>query len=312
MNQVPDYHHLPVLYEETLEAMGINPEGTFADGTIGGGGHSAGILERLAGQGRLYGIDRDADALKATLARLGEDSRLTLIQGNFHDALALLHDVTLDGALLDLGVSSWQLDNPERCFSYHGEGPLDMRMDASQGMTAADWLNREEESAIRDALYQYADERWAARIAKIIAETRLQHPFETTGDLVRAVDRAIPRAVRQRDEGHPARRTFQAVRIAVNDEIAPLSQALEDWVSLMKPGGRFAVISFHSIEDRVVKQTFRRLERGCVCPPKLPVCVCGKQPQVRLPKGYPKTASACEAEENPRARSARLRVAEKL
>ncbi|MDD4081026.1 MAG: 16S rRNA (cytosine(1402)-N(4))-methyltransferase RsmH, partial [Eubacteriales bacterium] len=189
---------------------------------------------------------------------------------------------------------------------------LDMRMDKSQSMTAADWLNREEEDNIRDALFRYADERWAARIAKIIAETRLERPFETTSDLVRAVDRAIPRAVRQKDEGHPARRTFQAVRIAVNDEIAPLAQALEDWISLLKPGGRLAVISFHSIEDRVVKQTFKRLEHGCVCPPKLPVCVCGKKPQVHLPKGYPKAASAHEEEQNPRARSARLRVAEKL
>jgi 16S rRNA (cytosine1402-N4)-methyltransferase len=187
-----------------------------------------------------------------------------------------------------------------------------MRMDQSGGITAAEWLNISDEMTIKEALYQYADERWAARIAQIILEMRREKPFETTGDLVRAVDKAIPKAVRQKDEGHPARRAFQAVRIAVNDEIAPLTQALEDWVSLLKPGGRLAVISFHSIEDRVVKQAFKRLEVGCICPPKLPVCVCGKKPQVRLPRGYPAAASAAEAGDNPRARSAKLRIAEKL
>ncbi|MDD4079921.1 MAG: 16S rRNA (cytosine(1402)-N(4))-methyltransferase RsmH, partial [Eubacteriales bacterium] len=172
MSQSPGFHHLPVLYRETLEALAINPGGIYADGTIGGGGHSAGILNQLNDQGKLYGIDRDADALKAARELLGEDARLTLIQGNFHDVPELLEGMALDGALLDLGVSSWQLDSPERGFSYHGEGPLDMRMDTSQSMTAADWLNREEEDNIRDALFRYADERWAARIAKIIAETR--------------------------------------------------------------------------------------------------------------------------------------------
>ncbi len=309
----PGFRHLPVLFEETMTALAVRPGGVYADGTIGGGGHSRGILERLDQTGRLYGIDRDRDALEAARQRLGDDPRLRLIQGNFHEVKALLpKGIRLDGALLDLGVSSWQLDSPERGFSYHTDAPLDMRMDQSAGVTAADWLNHEEEDVIRSALYQYADERWAARIARVIVETRRESPFRTTGDLVRAVDRAIPRAVRQKEEGHPARRTFQAVRIAVNDEIAPLAQAIEDWVSLLAPGGRLAVISFHSAEDRVVKQTFRRLERGCVCPPKLPVCVCGKKPLLRLPKGYPAAASGGEAADNPRARSARLRLAEKL
>ncbi|NLG57371.1 MAG: 16S rRNA (cytosine(1402)-N(4))-methyltransferase RsmH [Clostridiales bacterium] len=312
MSKAPGFHHLPVLYEETLAALAISPGGSFADGTIGGGGHSAGILERLNDAGRLYGIDRDEEALAAARKRLGEDARLQLIKGNFHEVKALLPGVRLDGGLLDLGVSSWQLDSLNRGFSYHVEAALDMRMDQSTGLTAAEWLNSAEEQTIRDALYNYADERWAARIAAIIIQMRQEEPFEKTSDLVRAVDRAIPKAVRQKDEGHPARRAFQAVRIAVNDEIAPLAQALEDWLSLIKPGGRLCVISFHSIEDRVVKQTFKRLETGCVCPPRMPVCVCGKKPQVRLPKGYPKAASAQEAAENPRARSARLRVAEKL
>ena len=312
MRDAQGFGHVPVLFDETLAALAIKPEGTYADGTIGGGGHSQGILVRLDGAGRLYGIDRDREALTAARERLGQDPRLKLIQGNFHDVKALLPDVILDGALLDLGVSSWQLDSAERGFSYHADAPLDMRMDRTRGITAAQWLNTEDEITIRDALYQYADERWAARIAQTILGMRSEKPFETTGDLVRAVDRAIPKAVRQKDEGHPARRAFQAVRIAVNDEIAPLAQALEDWVSLLKPGGRLAVISFHSIEDRVVKQTFKRLETGCTCPPRMPVCVCGNKPALRLPRGYPQAATAVEAEENPRARSAKLRVAEKL
>jgi len=312
VSKATGFHHLPVLYEETLAALAISPGGSFADGTIGGGGHSAGILERLGDAGRLYGIDRDEEALAAARGRLGEDARLQLIKGNFHEVKALLPGIRLDGGLLDLGVSSWQLDSLNRGFSYHAEAALDMRMDQSTGLTAAEWLNSAEEQTIRDALYNYADERWAARIAAVIIQMRQEGPFEKTSDLVRAVDRAIPRAVRQKEEGHPARRTFQAVRIAINDEIAPLAQALEDWLSLIKPGGRLCVISFHSIEDRVVKQTFKRLETGCVCPPRMPVCVCGKKPQLRLPKGYPKAASAREAAENPRARSAKLRVAEKL
>ena len=237
MSEAPGFRHLPVLYEQTLAALAIRPGGSYADGTIGGGGHSAGILERLGESGRLFGIDRDREALTAAGKRLGDDPRLRLIQGNFHDVKALLPGIRLNGALLDLGVSSWQLDSPERGFSYHADAPLDMRMDQSGGVTAAQWLNDEDESTIRDALYAYADERWAARIARVILEMRGEKPFETTGDLVRAVDRAIPRAVRQKEEGHPARRTFQAVRIAVNDEIAPLEQALEDWVGMLAPGG---------------------------------------------------------------------------
>lgn len=312
MSEAQGFHHLPVLYEQTLAALSVVPEGVYADGTIGGGGHAAGILKGLGEEGRLFGIDRDKEALDAAEKRLGDDPRLKLMQGNFHDVKALLPGIMLDGALLDLGVSSWQLDSPKRGFSYHADAPLDMRMNQSAGITAAEWLNSEDEITIRDALYQYADERWAARIAQVILEMRKKKLFETTGDLVRAVDRAIPRAVRQKEEGHPARRAFQAVRIAVNDEIAPLAQALEDWVSMLKPGGRLAVISFHSIEDRVVKQTFKRLQTGCVCPPRMPVCVCGKKPVVRLPKGYPQAATQVEMEANPRARSAKLRLAEKL
>ncbi len=311
MSQPQAFHHLPVLYEETLAALAIRLEGIYADGTIGGGGHSAGILEQLNNKGRLFGIDRDQEALAASRKRLGEDRRLSLIQGNFHDVKALLPDIVLDGALLDLGVSSWQLDSRERGFSYHEDAPLDMRMDQGGGITAAQWLNESAEETIRQALYDYADERWAARIAQIILEMRRVQPFSRTGDLVRAVDKAIPKAVRQKEEGHPARRTFQAVRIAVNDEIAPLRQALEDWVDMLAPGGRLCVISFHSIEDRIVKQTFKRLEVGCECPPKMPVCVCGKKPVVTLPKGFPKAASPEEAEDNPRARSAKLRLAVK-
>lgn len=309
----PGFTHLPVLYQEVLSAIEPMQGGTYLDGTLGGAGHSQGILNAVSGQACLYGIDRDQDALQVARERLASYPDVHLIHGNFHDAKLLLPtDLRFDGILLDLGVSSWQLDARERGFSYHEDAALDMRMDQSQGMTAAAWLNTSPEADIRQALYDYADETWAKRIAQIIVEMRQQQPFGTTQDLVRAVDRAIPKAVRRKDEGHPARRSFQAVRIAINDEIAPLRQALLDCVDLLKPGGRLLVISFHSIEDRIVKQTFQTLKNPCTCPPQLPLCVCHQKPSVSLPRGYPLSASKEELDSNTRARSARLRVAQKL
>jgi 16S rRNA (cytosine1402-N4)-methyltransferase len=306
------FRHVPVLLEETLTALNLQPRGTYLDGTVGGGGHSEGICRALDGNCTLFALDRDRDALKAAARRLAPWQGLTLVHGNFHEAHRLLPGIAFDGILLDLGVSSWQLDTPGRGFSYHEDAPLDMRMDQSAGRTAADWLNTTPEREIARALYDYADERWAARIARVIVEMRSERLFESTQDLVRAVDRAIPKAVRRREEGHPARRTFQAVRIAVNDEIAPLACALESLLSMLKPGGRLCVISFHSIEDRVVKRAFAGFKNPCICPADAPVCVCGRKPLAVLPKGYPTAPGREEMEANPRARSARLRVAQRI
>ncbi len=308
-----EFRHEPVLLHEVLEWLNPQPGGIFADGTLGGGGHSEKILQRLGDGGLLFGIDRDEDALRAASQRLGGFPAFHAIHGNFHDVDALLPpDIQLDGGLLDLGVSSYQLDTPERGFSYHADAPLDMRMDRSSGETAAQWLNRMDEKTIAQALYDYGDERWAARIAAIIVERRREHPLATTGDLVACVDAAIPKAVRRRDEGHPARRTFQAVRIAVNDEIAPLERALESWVKRIRPGGRMCVITFHSIEDRIVKHTFRTMQHPCICPPKAPICTCGRVPYAKIMGGGAIRPARDEVERNMRSRSATLRVVERL
>lgn len=305
-----EFHHIPVLLQETLEGLAPQPGGVFADGTLGGGGHSEAILKRIGDKGVLFGIDRDEAAIAAATARLGGYPAFRAIHGNFHDVKALLPGVRLNGGLLDLGVSSYQLDTPDRGFSYHEDAPLDMRMDRSRGMTAAEYVNTVDEREFARILRDYGDEKWAARIAQILIEKRAEKPLATTADLVRVVDAAIPKAVRRKDEGHPARRTFQAVRIAVNDELAPLETALRDWVDMLLPGGRLCVITFHSIEDRIVKQTFRTLQNPCTCPPKAPVCTCGKKPVGRALGGAVK-AGAEELAANPRAHSATLRIFER-
>lgn len=305
-----EFHHVPVLLDEALCALSPAAGQTFADGTLGGGGHSEAILRRIGANGLLYGIDRDAAAIAAATARLSGYPGFHAVHGNFHDVKALLPGVALDGGLLDLGVSSYQLDTPSRGFSYHENAPLDMRMDTSQGMTAAEYVNSVDEKEFTRVLRDYGDEKWAARIAQILMEKRRERPLATTADLVAVVDAAIPKAVRRKDDGHPARRTFQAVRIAVNDELAPLERALEDWVDMLRPGGRLCVITFHSVEDRIVKHTFRRLQNPCVCPPKAPVCTCGKKPLGRAVGGAVK-AGAAELMRNPRAHSATLRTFEK-
>ena len=294
--------------------MNVKPDGVYCDGTLGGGGHSGAILKASGGTARLYGIDRDENAILAASERLKDYPGFTAIRGNFHDARKLLEEAgaeALDGALLDLGVSSPQLDTAERGFSYHEDAPLDMRMDQRQTMTAADFLNTADEREIMEVIRDYGEEKWAARIARIICEHRNEKPFETTFDLVHAVDAAIPKAVRRKDDGHPARRTFQAVRIAVNDELKPLEQALKDLTDCLKPGGRICVITFHSLEDRIVKRCFKTLENPCICPPKAPICTCGRKPVVKVLAGGAVAPSADEVERNPRARSAKLRVAEK-
>ena len=309
-----EFHHIPVLFDEVMEWMQPRADGVYADGTLGGGGHSEGILHLSGGTATLYGIDRDEDAIRAAGERLKIYPGFHAIHGNFHDAKALLAAAgapPLTGALLDLGVSSHQLDEGERGFSYHEDAPLDMRMDQSTGLTAAEYLAQVTPEEFRRILTDYGEEKWAARIAQIFAERRAQKPIETTADLVAVVDAAIPKAVRRKDDGHPARRTFQAVRIAVNDELAPLENALRDFVELLAPGGRLLVITFHSLEDRIVKNTFRAMQHPCTCPPKAPICTCGKVPLGKALGGGGVKPSNREVQENVRARSAKLRIFEK-
>ena len=309
-----EFIHEPVLLQEVLEWMGVKPDGVYCDGTLGGGGHSGAMLRLSGGTATLYGIDRDMTAIEAATARLREFPGFHALHGNFHDGKALLMAAgapKLDGVLLDLGVSSPQLDRGERGFSYHEDAPLDMRMDVSQGITAADLLNSTSEQELCRIIRDYGEEKWAARIAQMICEHRARKPMETTFDLVHAVDAAIPKAVRRKDDGHPARRTFQAIRIAVNGELDALPPMLEAAVSHLNAGGRLAVISFHSLEDRIIKKTMQELATGCTCPPNFPVCVCGKTPKIRLVSRKPIVSGDAELAENPRARSAKLRVAEK-
>ena len=309
------FQHEPVMLQEVLAWMQVKPDGVYCDGTLGGGGHSGAILRSSGGTARLFGIDRDETAIQAATERLGQYSGFQAIHGNFHDGKALLEEAgagPLDGVLLDLGVSSPQLDIPERGFSYHADAPLDMRMDRGSGMTAAELLNTADESMLTGIIRDYGEEKWAARIASMICEHRKEKPFETTFDLVHAVDAAIPKAVRRKEDGHPARRTFQAVRIAVNDELQPLEKAIQDFVDCLAPGGRICIITFHSLEDRIVKRCLKTLENPCICPPRAPICTCGRKPSVKvLGKGAIQPSEE-ETERNPRARSAKLRVAEKL
>lgn len=310
-----EFVHEPVLLNEVLQWMDVQENGVYCDGTLGGGGHSGAMLRASGGKARLFGIDRDPMAIQAASERLAQFEGFRALHGNFHDGKALLQAADaplLDGVLLDLGVSSPQLDKGERGFSYHEDAPLDMRMDTTQGITAADLLNTASEQELCRIIKDYGEEKWAARVAHIICEHRAQKPMETTFDLVRAVDAAIPKAVRRKDDGHPARRTFQAIRIAVNDELDPLDKALCDFVDCLKPGGRILVITFHSLEDRLVKRCFQRLQNPCTCPPKAPICTCGKKPLVKVLAKGAVPPSEEEIARNPRARSAKLRVAQKL
>ncbi|MGN0996262.1 MAG: 16S rRNA (cytosine(1402)-N(4))-methyltransferase RsmH [Candidatus Ventricola sp.] len=310
-----EFNHVSVMLEETVDLLAVREGGVYVDGTLGGGGHSAEILRRLGGTGHLYGIDRDSDALAAATARLGAAGNFTAIKGNFHDVKALLAErgvTRIDGMMVDLGVSSYQLDTAERGFSYHADAPLDMRMDRDQPLTAREIVNTWPKQELVRILRDYAEEKWAVRIADIILEHRQLAPLETTADLVACVDAAIPKKVRMQDSGHSARRTFQALRIAVNDELDPLRRALEDMVDLLSPGGHLAVLTFHSLEDRIVKQTLRTLANPCTCPPRIPVCVCGKKPVVRVLGGGGIKPDAEEIARNARSRSAMLRGCEKL
>ena len=313
------FHHLPVLLNECLDGLAIRPGGAYLDCTLGGAGHSSEILKRLGEGGLLVGIDRDADAIEAASARLSavdSPARFVALRGNFHDAPALLAsagiDRALDGILIDLGVSSHQLDVRERGFSYHDDAPLDMRMDREQALSAREIVNQWSEDDLNRILRDFGEEKWARQIARVICDRRKEAPVETTSQLVAIIDAAIPKKFRQGDGSHPARRTFQALRIAVNDELTPLEPALRALAGLLIPGGRLCVITFHSLEDRIVKNTFRNMADPCTCPKSFPVCVCGKKPVVKPITRKPVTASAEELERNPRSRSASLRIVEKL
>ena len=308
------FHHLSVLLNECMDGLAIKPNGIYVDGTLGGGGHSAAILSRLDQSGSLFGIDRDDAALFAANKRI-DSPNFHALKGNFHDVKALLSAQgidKIDGALLDLGVSSHQLDEADRGFSYHADAPLDMRMDRSQPLSARELVNDWPMADIAKAIKDFGEEPWAVQIARVICDRRQQAPIETTGQLVELIDRAIPKKVRAKDGSHPARRTFQGIRIAVNDELAPLERAIDDFVDLLNPAGRLCIIAFHSLEDRIVKNAFRRLMNPCTCPKHMPICVCGQVPSIKIITRKPITAGAEELAENPRARSATLRVAEKL
>ncbi|MCD8004602.1 MAG: 16S rRNA (cytosine(1402)-N(4))-methyltransferase RsmH [Oscillospiraceae bacterium] len=309
-----EYVHRPVMLEECIQALNIRPGGLYLDGTLGRGGHAEAILRRLDG-GRLVCIDRDEAALEAARRRLEPWlNRVTLIHGNFQDLETICSGLglkALDGMLFDLGVSSPQLDDPARGFSYMRDAPLDMRMDRAQALTAREVVNLWPEEQLKDILWRYGEERYAPAIARAIVRRREDRPIETTLELAELIKSAMPTAA-LREKQHPAKRSFQAVRIAVNDELGAVERMVAQAVPLLKPGGRLAVLTFHSLEDRIVKNGLARWARGCTCPPDFPVCVCGKTPQVRLLPRKGRTASPEEIGENPRARSARLRAAEKL
>ena len=310
-----EFAHVPVLAAEVLRALSPADGGVYIDGTLGGAGHSSLILEHSAPTGFLLGIDRDDDALRTAGRRLAPYAgRFRLVKGNFADMAELARTngiAAVDGILLDIGVSSYQLDEEERGFSYHQDAPLDMRMDRSQELTAAALVNTASAEELSRILYDYGEEKWAARIAAFITEQRRQAPVETTAQLVEIIKKAIPAGAREKDQ-HPARRTFQALRIAVNGELDALKQGLEAALSLLKPGGVLAVITFHSLEDRIVKDCFRLHATDCICPPRQPVCTCGHRADIRLWNRKPVTAGPAELESNPRSRSANLRAAVKL
>lgn len=313
-NNTPVFSHYSVLLNETIDLLSIKPDGVYVDCTLGGGGHSLEILKRLD-SGRLYAIDQDADAIAASRVRLAEYlERVTFIHDNFKNVAPALEGLgvnQIDGALIDLGVSSYQLDTPERGFSYMHDAPLDMRMNPDGRLTARDIVNGYSRDALKRIITDYGEERFAGRIADKICEARESKPIETTGELSELIKSAIPAKARE-DGPHPAKRTFQAIRIEVNSELSVIEPTLDSLVGLMRPGSRLAVITFHSLEDRIVKKTFARWAKGCTCPPEFPVCVCGKKPSLRLICHKPILPSEHELDENPRSRSAKLRVAEKL
>jgi 16S rRNA (cytosine1402-N4)-methyltransferase len=309
-----EYQHTSVLFSETIKGLNIRQGGVYADGTLGGGGHAKGICEALSGKGTLIGIDRDRDALAAAAETLKDQTCKKIFVHNDYENIKHVLDelgiAEIDGAVLDLGVSSFQLDNPERGFSYMQDGALDMRMNEADEMTAYDVVNEYSAERLTDIIRRYGEERWAARISEFIVKERKNAPIKTTARLVEVIKAAVPAAAR-RDGPHPAKRTFQAIRIEVNDELGQLERAIDQFVDVLASGGRLCVITFHSLEDRIVKEAFQRRLQPCTCPKEFPACVCGKVTDVRKVTGKPIIPGDLELEENPRARSAKLRIIEK-
>ena len=308
-----EFKHKPVLLTECISGLEIKPDGIYVDGTLGGAGHSLEIVKKLSSKGRLIGIDRDEEALKAAKEKLKEFKNVTYIHDNHDNIKEILKKLNIDkvdGILLDLGVSSYQLDERERGFSYLGENELDMRMDRSQELTAKDVVNNYKEEKLAKIIYDYGEERYARRIARTICEKREEKPIETTKELVEIIENSIPKS--KQNDGHPAKRTFQAIRIEVNNEIKPLYDTITNCIDCLNPGGRLCVITFHSLEDRCVKFAFQDAIGKCTCPPDLPYCVCGAKSKGRIVTKKITIASKKEKEENPRSKSAKLRIFEKI
>ena len=306
-----EFSHIPVLLNETIEGLNINPNGIYVDGTAGGGGHSAAILEKLE-DGKLISIDQDPDAICTVKQRFKDEPNSIIIKGNFSEMKSLLKQrgiCQVNGILLDIGVSSHQLDTAERGFSFHENAPLDMRMSQS-GTSAADLVNTLSQKELSRIIFTYGEEKFADSISKAIVKKREEAPIKTTFELAEIIRNSVPERVRR--NGHPARKTFQALRIEVNHELDALKSGLEDAFDLLCDGGRLAVITFHSLEDRIVKQAIAKWCEGCTCPKDFPVCVCGKKPQARSINRKPIVANSQELDENPRARSAKLRICEKI
>jgi len=310
-----DFVHVPVLLDECIEGLNIKNGGIYVDGTIGGAGHSKEIAKFMGPDGILIGIDQDINAINAATERLkAYGDRVKIINDNFKNMKSIVHSLgfdKVDGILLDLGVSSHQLDEGERGFSYMKDAALDMRMDRNNPLTAEIIVNEWSEEEIHNIIKQYGEERWAKRIAEFIVRERQKQRIASTQQLVDIIKNAIPASAR-REGPHPAKRTFQALRIAVNDELGILEKAILDGVDILKPEGRICIITFHSLEDRIVKNTFSKLEKPCTCPPRIPQCICGQVPLIKIISRKPITANSEELEKNPRARSAKLRVAERL
>ena len=307
-----EFHHISVLLNECIDNLNITPDGIYVDGTMGGGGHSLEIAKRLT-TGRLICIDQDPNAHEAAGKRLAEyKDRITFVRDNFGNIANILDSLgieKIDGMLLDIGVSSHQLDEAERGFSYQQDAPLDMRMNPDRPFSAYDVVNGYDEDELDRVIFTYGEERWARRIAQFIVKEREAKPIETTGELVDIIKKAVPKGARK-DGPHPAKRTFQAIRIEVNGELEVLQRAIDDVAARLAVGGRLCIITFHSLDDRIVKEAFRKQENPCICPPQFPVCVCGKKPLGRVITRKPILPSKEELEENPRSRSAKLRVLE--
>ena len=309
-----NFEHTPVLLKEAIDGLNIKEDGIYVDGTLGGAGHSLEIVKRLT-SGKLIGIDQDLDAIGKAREVLKDGSdKIILVHDNYvniEEILSSLHIEKVDGILLDIGVSSHQLDEEERGFSYNKDAPLDMRMDETQDFTAWDVVNKYSEEELKRIIWDYGEERWAKRIAEFIVNVRETQPIDTTLQLVDVIKKAIPKKVRM--EGHhPAKKTFQAIRIEVNGELEVLEKSIPKMCRLLNKGGRIAIITFHSLEDRIVKETFKELNKDCICPPEIPICVCDKKQEIKIITRKPITPTESEIERNPRSRSSKLRIAERV